>query len=195
MVGRRKWCDAPSAKFCDRRRADPSLHFWLAFFINMHTSASGQKPARLCCESNFIFPKCEQENHGRDLHAGKERKICRHPSLSRCRRACSMTGRPSAVFARALAQNGFETFVVHYFERTGNRLRPRYGDSEEFRQLARIREQCGRLCKRASRNHRHRVIWLFVRRIPRARTRAHTIHESARWWNWPEQFRKITSPS
>ena len=84
----------------------------------MHTSASGQKPARLL-ESTSSFqsasrkitveiftPAMKEESAGILLFHGAGGMFNDGPAIRRV--------------ARALAQNGFETFVVHYFERTGN---------------------------------------------------------------------------
>jgi carboxymethylenebutenolidase len=84
----------------------------------MHTSASGQKPARLL-ESTSSFQSANKKITVEIFTPVAKEKFA-GILLFHGAGGIFMDGPAVRRVARALAQNGFETFVVHYFERTGN---------------------------------------------------------------------------
>src|SRR6185295_7111660 len=89
-----------------------------AIFFNMNTSASGQKPARLSESTSSL--QSANKKIGVEIFAPVAKEKFAGILLFHGAGGMFMDGPAIRRVARALAQNGFETFVVHYFERTGN---------------------------------------------------------------------------
>jgi dipeptidyl aminopeptidase/acylaminoacyl peptidase len=92
--------------------------FFIAFILEMHAIASVENPVRIVETTSFF------ESNGRKITAEIYTPATREKFvgilLLHGAGGIFMDGPAMRRFARALAENGFETFVAHYFERTGN---------------------------------------------------------------------------